>query len=269
MTSYARMVALGSSFAAGPGIEPMADRRAARSARNYAHLVAEALGANLVDATVSGATTKTILDAPQRLGVRKFAPQIESLHPDADLVTVTAGGNDLGYIGGMLGRGILNGLSQRRLIGPIARRSRSAHPLGEPPAERAEEATAGLVRIVEAVRRTAPAARCILVDYLPVFTEFTVPGDGVPFDTDEIAHFRRVADVLSGVYREAGDRSGAEVLHSSEYGGGHGAGSNDPWVFGLRPIRRLGSSFHPTPAGMRAVADLLLGRLSAPPAAGD
>jgi hypothetical protein len=59
------------------------------------------------------------------------------------------------------------------------------------------------------------------------------------------------------------------VLHSSEYGGGHGAGSNDPWVFGLRPIRRLGSSFHPTPAGMRAVADLLLGRLSAPPAAGD
>ena len=164
----------------------------------------------------------------------------------------------------MLGRGILNGLSQRRLIGPIARRFRSAHPLGEPPAERAEDATAGLVRIVEAVHRTAPAARCILVDYLPVFTEFTVPGDGVPFDTDEIAHFRRVADVLSGVYREAGDRSGAEVLHSSEYDGGHGAGSNDPWVFGLRPIRRLGSSFHPTPAGMRAVAFDLSDRADSP-----
>ncbi len=265
MTSYRQMVALGSSFAAGPGIEPMADRKAARSARNYAHLVAEALGATLVDATVSGATTKTILDDPQRLGVRRFAPQIESLHPDADLVTVTAGGNDLGYIGGMLGRGILNGLSRRRLIGPIAGRFRSAHPLGDLPAERAEEATAGLVSIVEAVRRTAPAARCILVDYLPVFTEHTVPGDGVPFDPDEIAHFRRVADVLSGVYREAGDRSGAEVLQAAEYDSGHGAGSNDPWVFGLRSIRRLGSSFHPTPGGMRAVADLLLGRLSAPP----
>jgi hypothetical protein len=165
----------------------------------------------------------------------------------------------------MLGRAILNVLSQRRLIGPIASRVRAAHPLRDVPPERAEAATAGLVSIVEAVRHRAPAARCILVDYLPVFTESTIPGNGVPFDTDEIAHFRRVADVLSGVYREAGDRSGVEVLHSFEYGTGHGAGSDDPWVFGLRPIRLLGSSFHPTPAGMRAVADLLIERLGAPP----
>jgi lysophospholipase L1-like esterase len=268
VTSYTQMVALGSSFAAGPGVEPLADRKAARSARNYAHLVAEVLGADLVDATVSGATTKTILEQPQRLGLRKFAPQIESLHPNADLVTVTAGGNDLGYIGGMLGRAILNVLSRRRLIGPITSRVRTARPLVDVPPERSEAATAGLVSIVEAVRRTAPEARCILVDYLPVITEHTVPGDGVPFDTVEIAHFRRVADVLAGVYREAGDRSGAEVLHSAEYDITHGAGSDDPWVFGLRPFRELGSSFHPTPAGMRAVADLLIGLLSAPPAAG-
>ncbi len=42
-----------------------------------------------------------------------------------------------------------------------------------------------------------------------------------PFDIAEIAHFRRVADVLSGVYRDAGDRSGAEVLQSAEYDSGH------------------------------------------------
>src|SRR6478735_8225713 len=35
-------------------------------------------------------------------------------------------------------------------------------------------------------------------------------------------------------------------------------------IDGLRPIRQLGSSFHPTPAGMRAVADLLIGRLTDP-----
>ena len=40
-------VAMGSSFAAGPGLPPRAPgspRRAGRSAGNYAHLVASALG---------------------------------------------------------------------------------------------------------------------------------------------------------------------------------------------------------------------------------
>src|SRR3954470_1574461 len=55
-----RIAALGSSYAAGPGIEPVADRRAHRSARNYPQLLAERLGAALTDLTVSGATTETI-----------------------------------------------------------------------------------------------------------------------------------------------------------------------------------------------------------------
>jgi hypothetical protein len=49
-----RYVALGSSMAAGPGIRPRAPGApwpAFRSARNYAHLVADALGLDLVDVT--------------------------------------------------------------------------------------------------------------------------------------------------------------------------------------------------------------------------
>jgi hypothetical protein len=59
-----RYVAMGSSFAAGPGITPRASaspRRAGRSAGNYAHLVARALGLELRDVTYSGATTSDIL----------------------------------------------------------------------------------------------------------------------------------------------------------------------------------------------------------------
>jgi len=41
MTVY---VALGSSFASGPGIEPIIDPRCGRSGSNYAHLVAGRLG---------------------------------------------------------------------------------------------------------------------------------------------------------------------------------------------------------------------------------
>src|SRR3569623_115027 len=64
--SYHHLVALGSSFAAGPGIEPVADAGAMRAARNYPHLLAERLGAELTDLTVSGATTGTILSKAQR-----------------------------------------------------------------------------------------------------------------------------------------------------------------------------------------------------------
>ncbi len=97
--TIASMAALGSSFAAGPGLPDVVNRRAMRSSRNYAHLTATALGARLIDATISGATTDTILTVPQRVGVTRFPPQIDSIDPtlDLDLVTITAGGNDLDY----------------------------------------------------------------------------------------------------------------------------------------------------------------------------
>ena len=72
-----RYVALGSSMAAGPGIRPSAPGApfgSGRSARNYAHLVAERLGLDLVDVTFSGATTANVLAERQRKldGLRKW-----------------------------------------------------------------------------------------------------------------------------------------------------------------------------------------------------
>jgi len=92
---YRHVASLGSSFAAGPGIQPVDDRRARRSARNYPHLLAERLGARLTDLTVSGATTETILASPQRLFTHVFPPQLQGLPADADLVTITAAAQNL------------------------------------------------------------------------------------------------------------------------------------------------------------------------------
>jgi hypothetical protein len=67
------------------------------------HLLAATLGADLIDLTVSGATTANILDQPQLTeGGLSYAPQVSGLPPGADLVTITAGGNDLLFIGSML-----------------------------------------------------------------------------------------------------------------------------------------------------------------------
>ena len=84
-------------MAAGPGIRPRAAGApwaAGRSARNYPHLVAERLSLDLVDVTFSGATTAHVLADRQR----GASPQIAALDGSEALVTVTIGGNDVGYI---------------------------------------------------------------------------------------------------------------------------------------------------------------------------
>lgn len=255
--TYRRMVALGSSFAAGPGLKPYDDKKAMRSLANYPHLVAESLGCDLTDATVSGATTSTILSESQRLLGRKFAPQIEAIHPDTDLVTLTAGGNDLGYLGGILGTALLYRLGRSRLGRPVATFIRAKKPLITPTPQAVESATIGLVQIVEEVRRRAPRARVVLVDYLPIFDADTATGPQVPLHDNEIAHFRQVAAALSAAFAEAARRSGADLIPAGSFETGHGAGSADPWIFGMQ----LSGGFHPTYKGMEAVAHRVLAYL--------
>ena len=156
--TVSRMVALGSSFAAGPGIPPVVDRAAGRSGRNHAHLVAARLGASLVDATVSGATTETVLRQRQRVGLRRFPPQVDLVPTDADLVTVTAGGNDLGYLGAVLTTALVGRLGRWRLTSPVSTFARSRRELRPVTAQQKQAATTGLVSIVTRVRERAPEA---------------------------------------------------------------------------------------------------------------
>jgi hypothetical protein len=71
-----RYVAMGGSFAAGPGLPsrvPGSPRRAGRPTGNYAHLVASELGLDLHDVTFSGATTSDLL-GPSAFGDRDAEP---------------------------------------------------------------------------------------------------------------------------------------------------------------------------------------------------
>jgi lysophospholipase L1-like esterase len=132
MVKYRTMVALGSSFAAGPGITPLASRAAGRSTRNYAHLVSRVLGAQLIDATVSGATTTTILNQAHWAGGRRFPPQILSVPEHADLITITAGGNEFGYLVTVMRTAGMNWLAARPLTQALGLRMRESLPLTSP-----------------------------------------------------------------------------------------------------------------------------------------
>jgi lysophospholipase L1-like esterase len=263
---YRHIASLGSSYAAGPGIKPMEDRGARRSARNYPHLLAERLGARLTDLTVSGATTDTIIDIPQRLFTHVFPPQLQGLPADADLVTITVGGNDLRYAGSMIRFGVAGRLSGRTLTRPLgALFARGGVP--RPSVADVEQAARNLARIVTAIRGKAPGARILLVDYVTVIGPVTRPGPEVPFDDAALDALRRLGEKVAEVFAIAADMSAADLVKASERSREHALGSARPWVTGLpASLRGLDGAFHPNADGMSGVADTIIDYLaSAPP----
>jgi lysophospholipase L1-like esterase len=226
-----------------------------RSGRNYPHLLAHRLGARLTDLTVSGATTETILDKSQRtVRGKRFGPQINRVPGDAALITVTAGGNDLGYIGGMIAAAYAGWLCSRRLTRPFGRvlERRSSPAATESDLARVES---GLVSVVEAARDRARGARIVLVDSLTVLGDYD-PGEAAPLSGSDAEALREVARGLVGATARAAQSTGADLVQASALSVDHGLGSPDPWVTGFRPSMRP-MPFHPTADGMQAVADAL------------
>lgn len=251
-----RYVALGSSMAAGPGIRPRAARspwRAMRSARNYPHLVAARLGAHLVDVTYSGATTGHVLTQRQN----GAPPQIEALDGSEGLVTVTIGGNDVGYVPLLFAATLPPVLRGLPLIGP------AMHDLMDPAArDRALDAVAASLREVgSTVRRRCPSARVLFVDYLTLLPPTGVPAPPLPDDVAALG--RDIAARLESLTADAARDSGCEIVAVSRASREHHAWSERPWTTGagwMLPGRPM--PFHPNADGMAAVADLVLERLN-------
>jgi lysophospholipase L1-like esterase len=259
---------LGSSFAAGPGIAPVLDRGAGRSGQNYPNQLARALRLRLVDASCGGATTANIIDTPQETSTGTKPPQLTSVVPEAALVTITAGGNDLGYIGALTTtsrRNRVAGLIPRALRGPLLRLRGPAAEL-EPPAEQYAALIASQVEVVRRVREIAPRARILLVDYLTLVGPEAREGRGFPMSAAETSQVQAMAAGLSAAFAAAAAQSGVELVSASAASVGHGVGSKEPWVSGFAlgiPLLRHPVVYHPTPAGMTAVAELIERQLAA------
>jgi hypothetical protein len=111
------------------------------------------------------------------------------------------------------------------------------------------------------VKRRAPSARVIFVDYLTLLPPQGVPAP--PFSEEHLATGRRIADTLERLTEEAATETGYEVVRASAASRGHHPWSDDPWTtkFGL-PLPGTAAPLHPNAAGMRAVADLIVEQLS-------
>lgn len=256
-----RYVALGSSMAAGPGIPPRAKDapwRAGRSAANYPHLVAQRLGLDLVDVTYSGATTAHVLADRQN----NAPPQVSVLDGTETLVTVTIGGNDVGYVPMLISAGLPRmarslpflGDRLRELLDP-ASRDRALVEVGE-----------SLKRVGRTVRQRTPHARVLFVDYL---TLLPPPGhDASPLSDVDAALGRRIAQTLERLTSEAAAETGCELVGAADASRQHHAWSADPWTTKTTmfrvPLPGCPVPMHPNAAGMHAVAEMVIARAGNP-----
>lgn len=258
-------VALGSSFASGPGLA-ITDPTCSRSSDNYPSLLAADLGLELTDVTCGGATVANVLDTSQ------FGrpPQIEAVTADTRLVTVTVGGNDVQYLSHLIrtacqadstpvddalaGLGDLAGFIRPLLCDPLTDADRSV-------AEAAmDQLTDRMVEMVQEIRTRAPHARIVLVDYVTIVPQSGKTCAALPITKAEAGYFLDVARQLQLATKHAAQRSGAELVEASKASRGHDACSSDPWVFGWEFDNILAGgakAFHPNAAGMAAVADLI------------
>jgi lysophospholipase L1-like esterase len=246
-----RYVALGSSMAAGPGIRPSAAGapfRAGRSARNYAHLVAAKLGLDLVDVTYSGATAANILTDSQH----GAPPQAEALDGSEDLVTVTIGGNDVGYVPMLMAAGLPRIVRSIPLLGGVVREMLDPTARDRALVEVAES----LKEVGRTLRQRAPRAKVLFVDYL---TLLPPTGAAPPLSDTDVALGRRIADTLERLTGEAAADTGCQWVRAADASREHHAWSAQPWTTkpGL-PLPGRPAPLHPNEAGMRGVADLVV-----------
>lgn len=238
-------VALGSSFAAGLGLgdrAPGSPRICRRSINGYPQRLARATGLSLVDMTCSGSTANQTLNGGQYFQ----RSQIAAIKPTTRLVTLTAGGNDISYIGDLVGMGYGN---RHGLMGRIMRLLMKApHADTE---RNVSKLTADIQAVIVAARQRAPSAHVVVVTYPAVLPEHgTCPALGLT--ERQVVLMRPVAAQLAEATRAAAQAGGATLVDMATISIGHDACSSAPWVNGLSP--EGGAPYHPTQAGAEATA---------------
>ena len=239
-------VALGSSYASGPGSKPLTDARCGRAEDNYPNLVSRRLHVELTDASCSGATTADIIDRAQP----KVADhrQIDAVTADTSLVTLTVGGNNVRYISRVMAYSC-------QAVGPVGP-ARVAHCNGSPPPIPSATDYAQLAQnlgwVLHAIRDRAPRARTLVVEYLPIADGVTC--ESLPLTPDQLAETRSVHGELTRATALAVQRYGAELVRVSQAATGHGICSSEPWLFGYEGP----APYHETPAGKAAIATMVV-----------
>jgi hypothetical protein len=262
-------VALGDSYSAGVGAEAtVADQnpleRCHRTSKAYYHEVSQAFrfakGSSFW--ACSGATTADVLD-----GRGGEPPQIGRIGVGTSLITISIGGNDVGF--------------SKVLAGCVVRLpwSKGCTAQGGEIAGRMSELRRSLPDLLGKIIARAPDARVIVMGYPKAFSEVSgVDGDNITVGDQrwlnarayDLGRLVRQAAEEADARKAAGHRHGSvEFVDAYSAFAGHEVGSKDAYMNGLKvnlsALEAEPRSYHPTIAGQHALAQLFIAQVKKGP----
>lgn len=257
VSAYSEYVALGDSFAAGPLIAPQVQvDPCLRSARNYPHLLAEALQVTQFrDATCSGAKTAHVFGPqPAWLPWHDPAPaQLDAVTATTTLVTITIGANDAGLTS-------LAGDCKHLLAPPFGTSCKQLYTASgvDEGAHRVDAVAARLAGVLEAVHDKAPRARI----YITSYTDYSPPGGCFPQQPiwpEDADYVQSLVNRLAAVTKSVAAQHRATFVDLIGPAAGHdGCQGEQAWATLFRTGATSGSvPLHPTELGEAAFAGLL------------
>lgn len=215
-------VALGDSYSSGTGAPPYVSGSCFRSPRGYAQLWADTHAvASFKYAACGGATTQSMTD------------QFASLDAGTDQVTITIGGNDVGFANTMITCVTGSDTSCVNAVDAGIESARTTLP-------------GRLDATYATIRDRAPNATVIVLGY-PRLVEPT----GTCMNTTKRAALNRGADALHEVIAGRAAAAGVRYVDSRAHFAGHGACGRSPWINQFS-LFRLAESFHPNATGYSA-----------------
>ncbi|MBB1022267.1 SGNH/GDSL hydrolase family protein [Dietzia sp. E1] len=244
--AYPEYVALGDSYAAF-GDQSGVAAPCGRSASNYPGLLdANPAVGELTDVTCGGAVTEDLFEA-QHPGV---APQLEALDEDTDLVTLSIGGNDVGF--GLIVQCITGGLpgSPRDCESELGTTVSGliADVYGEDGA---------VDEIYAEIAERVPGTTVIATQYLPLMPASDADGCAfTQFVGDENLEWaREITQEINDAVDDAARRNGhVSVLPVDDTDRSGCAPADERWVVFADGSENNAAPFHPTALGQQAMA---------------
>ncbi|MQA25677.1 MAG: SGNH/GDSL hydrolase family protein [Micromonosporaceae bacterium] len=253
-------VALGDSFTSGPGIpNPKGEPRGCvRSDHNYPTLVADAITpAEFRDVSCGGAVSDHMTQ-PQQTADGPNPPQFDALTGDTTLVTVSVGGNDIGF------GEIVTTCATLSVTDPFGAPCKERYTSGgsDELAERVAAYAPKMRAVVKAIGERSPHATVLVVGYLRVLP----PSEGCyprePIAKGDVPYLDRIQRLLNRALADAASAHGAGYVDAYGPSLGHDICQlpGDKWVEGTVPTSPA-APVHPNAAGMEAVAKEVLAAL--------
>ena len=250
-----RYVALGDSYAAGPVIPvQLPPFGCLKSSNNYGHLVQLQLRfAEFRDPTCSGAETDD-MTAPQGVTPGPNPPQFNSLTAGTTAVTLTIGGNDIGF------SSIAEDCFVTQPTSGSPCKDRYTAGGTDEISRRIAEAAPKVASVLSGIATRSPQAKTYVVNYSAIFPH---SGAGcypqMPVAEGDVAYLRAKQEELNQMLATQAAAAGARLVDVYAASVGHDACALPGlrWVEPVIPANAA-APVHPNLLGMKAMADLVI-----------